>query len=286
MTTTLVANSQGHIHWVTEGLAAYGWTAERLPKDGRVARNRQRVILRTDDADHRFRVHIYSVTGSSRGQPLERRIEITTTYAGTLAADPGFRDIVLGFDREAHVFVGFDARRLEYGGPTQNASSFFSASGLRSVGSDSLIVLERDSGLFGVERHAYFRDRRLGEYLLNCSAIHAGTYAGGGRGSAGRRRRGVLLRVDDGAASGDIVVLREPVLAQDAAPPALIVAAVESGRPFPSRKVSPRSLQASLRRAEENGVLGEHLIYQQEIARLKRAGALALAENVEWVSHS
>jgi hypothetical protein len=284
MTTTLTANSQGHVHWVLVGLAAHGWSAERLPEDGRVARNRQRLILRTDDADHRFRLHIYSVTGSSRGQPLERRIEITTTYAGTLAPDPDFRDVVMGFDREAHVFVGFDARRLEYGGPTHNASSFFSASGLRPANSDSLIVLEHDSGLFGVERHAYFRDARLAEYLLNCSAIHAGTYSLGGRGSAQRRRRAVSLRVDDDDATGDVVVLREPAAGETAEPPAPVVAALESGIPLPRRRVSPRSLQASLRRAEENGLLGEDLIYRGEITRLKRAGALHLAERVDWIS--
>jgi hypothetical protein len=59
-----------------------------------------------------------TVTGSSRGRPEERRIEITSTYPKGLPHLAKFPDIVLGYDPITNLYVGVDPQRIEHGGPT------------------------------------------------------------------------------------------------------------------------------------------------------------------------
>jgi hypothetical protein len=94
----LQVSSLGYIQLFVEGLARGGWKLHRASDGGRMERNGQLLVLRTLGEEFRFRVFIYKVTGSSRGRPDERRIEITSTYQKGLSNVPRFRDVVLGFD--------------------------------------------------------------------------------------------------------------------------------------------------------------------------------------------
>ena len=61
----------------------------------------------------RFRVFLFAVGTAGRINPLERRVEITSTYPGGLAILQDYVDIVLGIEREKRLLVGIDPRRLD-----------------------------------------------------------------------------------------------------------------------------------------------------------------------------
>ncbi len=265
------------------------WVLEGLPSDGRLQRNRQGLILRLSNAVYRFRLHVYKITGSGRSRTNERRIEITTTYgSGKLKIAPGFDDVVLGFDVQSEVYVGFDNDRLNQGGLTHNASSFFDNEGLRSAPRTGVLIVSRRSELYGVERHAFFRPSSAAEYLLNCTQIHGGTYQGGGLGAGQRRRKLVAApSVALGNAAGKDVSLRAPTAKASAlAHGKKIVEQFEAGAdPLAGgRNISPDRLRSSLQRAAENGELGEKFVFNLEVKRLQRAQRADLACQVEWTS--
>src|SRR5579859_7703530 len=107
-----------------------GWTLETAPETGQVPRNGLKLVLRARDSEIRLRIFAYKVTTSSRNRPHERRVEITTTYQSGLKRLAKFRDVVLGIDTDSGNYVGVDSKRLEMGGRTHNASSFFDLEGL------------------------------------------------------------------------------------------------------------------------------------------------------------
>src|SRR5208283_4568243 len=100
-----------HLIRLTRGLVQTGWDIVESPHLGRLARNGQRIVLRTAKHDTRFRIFVYKVTQSSRGKPEERRIEITSTYPKGLARAREYSDVALGFDFDHDIFVGVDPRR-------------------------------------------------------------------------------------------------------------------------------------------------------------------------------
>jgi hypothetical protein len=278
------------VYRLVEGLAEQGWRVRSIPSTGQLLRNRQLLHLRTPDSESRYRLLIYKVGESGRRRPQERRIEITSTYAGgSLEPLENYEDVVLGYEREQDVFVGFDARRLEHGGVTENASSFLDAEGLRLATTSSIVIIPRESGIFGLEYHAFFKPARVAEYLFNLDAINAGTYTGSGRFAArARPTRHPVLAVSDTHATGVVLEMDAPsrprqvrrsVRSSD-------VQAYESGnhRRLARRKITPEAFEAIKRRCEENGRLGEKFVLDSERSRLLRVGRSDLAAKVRWTS--
>ncbi|MFO0966109.1 MAG: DUF3883 domain-containing protein [Gemmataceae bacterium] len=245
------------------------------------------MILRLGRRELAVRLSFFSVTDSARGRPHERRIEITTTYARGLQPDPVFRDVVIGYERTRGTYVGVDPRRLWHGGPTSNASTFFSASGLVWTTPDRLLVLPYSSQLFGgTEYHAFFEANRFVEYLFNLDEIHAGAYTGMGPFS---RPSGagptVPLSVPDDAADGDVLILDFANNAPARRRPGnQLIAEFESGeQPPPSRRrVTAEEFAAIKRQCEENGLLGEQFVLDFEKTRL--SSWPNLASNIQWIS--
>lgn len=289
----LMPDSRRYGYRVIEALVGSGWTLRRVPTAGRLPFNRMLLQLVTPEGDGNFRFLLYSISGTGRGKAYERRIEITSTYVGgSLPELEGTEDVVLGYERHQDLFVGFDSRRLHHGGVTENASSFFDIEGLRLANDNDVVVLARESELFGIEYHAFFKPPRLAEYLFNLEAIHEGSYRGLGKFSRhhlGRvRGSGGRLTVPDQYAFGDMVVLESP---RRGVPPRTRrndVEALERAdlRPLrrSRRKVTPEELEIVRKRAEENGLLGEKLVLDEERRRLRAGGRADLADNVRWVS--
>lgn len=281
----LVADRRGYLVEAIRGLDAAGWTVTEIPASGGLPQNRLPLILRTPTSDYRYRILIYAVGSSSRGQPHERRVEITSTYAGgNLSAEPGYHDVVLGWDRTHRVFVGIDARRLHAGGHSHNASTFVARDAIPTAASASrVLTLARPSDLFGTEFQAYFSPRYLDDYLLNISGIHAGTYSGITLRRSSPSRSPSL----SGAIRTDSAVLltRAHSLAAPASPNRRVVEALESGGiDRLTRRITPEELEAAIQRAHENGNLGETYVFGEEQTRLRRAGRPDLADQVRWVA--
>lgn len=286
----LAAPAKSHILGVVESFLKAGWRIDSAPEAGRLLRNGQKVMLRSERVDLRFRLFVYKVTGSSRGRPEERRIEITATYPKGLVRIPRFPDAVLGYDPVSMLYVGVDPQRIKHGGPTGNASSFFDKEGL--VKSDRISVLQRKAELFvkGVEYHAFLDASRLPEYFFNLDEIHSGTYVGDGPFSGKSRapRRSVSLAIAEETARGTVVVLTAPRYTRRNLQAVLqksTIEAFEKGSvPKKTRKVTPEELLKIKLIMEENGRLGEEHVVNAERARLRRAKHPELAARVKWVS--
>lgn len=270
-----------------QGLALGGWKLNRAPAGGRIKRNGQLLVLRSHEEEFHFRVFIYKITGSSRGRPDERRIEITSTYQKGLRRIPRFRDVVLGYDPASSVFVGVDPRRIKHGGATGNASSFFDREGLSWTKKDEILVRPRIAKLFSgqTEFHAFLNSNCLGEYLLNLDTIHRGTYLGGKLLVEAFEKN--KLEVREVLTTGDLLIFvgRVQRSLERKASPSLV-------RDFEERKTSKLTLckvsadvfQDIKRRCEENGILGEEYVLNYERRRLRKAGKPDLAARVKWIS--
>lgn len=285
MTEVLAADSRGYFSRAVEGLVRGGWSLKSIPESGRLAPNKgQRIRLDSGPRRLETRLFMYAVGDTGRGRPSERRIEITSTYENT-AKIRGVQDVVLGVDRATGVLVGFDPRRMDKGGETHNATSFFDQKGLGLARRGPLAQLARPSQLFGTEYHAFFEPHLLAEYLFNLGAIHAGTYGGGGAFASVTRKQGAIaLKAPAGARGGDTVVV-----SRRAAPPkprkakAADVMSYEAGE-SPKAPLTPEEFEAIRRRGEENGELGEAEALEYERRRLKSAKRTDLAAKVKWVS--
>lgn len=195
----LESDSRGYTYIAVVGFMDGGWEVKGIPEHGQLRPNRQLVQLVYPGHADLYRLMIYKVGGSGRGRLGERRIEITSTYVGgRLKPEAGVEDLLLGYDPETGVFVGFDSRRLYHGGSTENASAFIDVEGLRLASGNQIVVLPRSSELFELEYHAFFRPRQLAEYTVNRSLIHVGAYSGGGRFSSApeNRRPTIPVQVD------------------------------------------------------------------------------------------
>lgn len=283
---------KSHLLHVVLGLLKAGWSLEMAPQGGLLRRNGQQVCLRSEQVDIRFRLFVYKVTGSSRGKPEERRIEITSTYQKDLKRLRDYPDVVLGYDYDNKVFVGVDPERVKHGGPTGNASSFFDREGLALATSRSIAVRQRKANLFpnGVEHHAFIAPVRLAEYFYNRQDIHSGQYTNSGyfSGSVAVQKVPSKAQIDDGAALGEVLVLRGPDSPQRRrvrVRSALIVAfEKQEVGVLHRRKITPDEFLEIKRRMDENGRLGEESVLRSERKRLRRADRNDLAERIRWVS--
>jgi hypothetical protein len=283
--TSLNQDSGGYLMPGIRALLTTGWRLARIPEAAKVPNNKSRLVLRTDNAEYRYRLLVYAVSSSSRGRPDERRVEVTSTYlGGNLEEDPTYRDVVLGWERQAEVYIGIDSRRLREGGETHNASTFVSLAGIQQAPlQDGVLVLPRPSDLFSGEYQAYFRPRALAEYLMNVNRIHRGLYVAPVRRPT--RPRTPVVTVDSEAVWGDeVVVSRVGAVRDEPTANAGDVEAVEAGRKVPRRKVSPEEFERILKQAAENGSLGEAHVFAVEKKRLVAGGRRDLAGQVRWVS--
>jgi hypothetical protein len=291
----LNAPVSSHLLKVVRALLGDGWVIESAPEDGRLARNGQKILLQSDRLDLRFRLFVYKVTGSGRGRPDERRIEITNTYKKGLKRVSRFPDIVLGYDPSVNLFVGVDSERIKHGGRTGNASSFFDIAGLTQSRTDGIAVSYRRANLFpkGIEYHAFISPEKLPEYFFNRESIHAGTYAGDGDYSGKSRRSSRTGSESFGSdlAGGDVLGLRGPSVTRRSQSREFgegIITALERGQ-FPrtkrtKKKISPERFLELKRIMAENGLLGEEYVINAERRRLRRAGLAPLAAKVQWIS--
>ncbi len=288
----VVPSRAGYIGQVVRALVQTGWVPRQAPANGRLLRNRQLIILQTPNRTLHLRILAYKVGRSGRGREHERRVEITSTYSGGLESEEGYSDIVLGYDVDAKVFVGLDPDRLHHGGETSNASSFLEAEGLRRDDSVPFVILLRQTRLFPEgEYQAFFRPERIGEYLMNYTAIHSGAYEITGVGEV------APLRVEwDEDDIGTVYrrMARDNVLVLDnyayRAPRTgrLTRQALTESKQGPKkrrpRQITPEELRAIHQRQEENGLLGEQFVLSSEKRMLTGAGRSDLADRVDWVS--
>lgn len=291
----IIPSTAGHIGCVVRALVESGWKIDQAPKNGRLSRNWQLIKLVTPRGELRVRIAVYTVTGSSRGRKHERRVEITTTYQGSLVAAKGYTDIVLGYDASKRVFVGLDPARLHHGGETTNASSFLENGGLnRSEDAPFVILLHRTRLFPEGEYQAFFRPERLSEYLFNLTAIHSDAYRTTGAAVdapplAPDWSTKDLGDIEKSKATGtELVLTRDTELKLKTA--ALTTNALEeiaskaTGKKRRGKKLSPEELKAIQQRLEENGFLGEQFVFEEEKKVLKRKGRHDLAEKVDWIS--
>lgn len=287
----LTPDSRGYVLAALNGLLRQGWQITGLPARGRLAANRQLLRLDSRTSQDSYRLLIFKVGESGRARQHERRVEITSTYVGGgLSPTPGVADVVLGYEPAARTFVGLSPKRLLHGGATQNASTFVDNESISVASVGEILVIQRDSALFGMEYQASFKADRIAEYLANYVAIHEGTYAGGGRYSGSFRREGRRSRlpaVPNHAAVGDLVVASAPdgePASQSVNPQDL--AALEAGEPGPrrGRGVSASAFGRMLRAMEQAGAQAEKHVLDAERRRLRALNRHGLAERVKWTS--
>jgi hypothetical protein len=277
-----------HITRIVRDLISCGWTIESIPSDGRIPSNRALVILKFQDKAARLRISAYKVTQSGRNKPHERRVEITTTFNSGLRRMRGTADVVIGVDAPSSRYVGVDPRRLQLGGDTHNASSFFDLDGL-TVPTGRLLIEPRAASHAtfsnGVEYHAFFDRSRLPEYLLNHSEIHAATYAYRSVRPTQQLSEGQVDVVLSGTfpSSSDFLVLVAPTLRPQlkrSYPVDLILAVEDQDISRIKRPISPEDFRRLQEICEEVGHLGEQLVLNAERSRLRKLGLPAEANKV------
>jgi hypothetical protein len=170
--------------------------------------------------------------------------------------------VVLGVDVDTGKYIGVDSRRLNIGGPTHNASSFFDLEGL-SVKAAEMRINPRPvaSSFFpeGIEQHSFFDPSRLSEYLFNQHDIHSGRYAFQGAFSGTMRRKHISWpSTKNYLATGDALTLFSTIenrRTMHRISPQLI-ASVER-HDLTGRKITPAQLKEILSICDEIGALGE-----------------------------
>lgn len=290
MRNSIRLDSRSHFKAPLKGLLSAGWSITAAPDEAKIRRNGQLICLKNGTWETRIRLFAYKVTGSGRGRPHERRIEITSTYQKGLSAAKGYTDVVLGYDPDTNVLVGIDPRRLHHGGPTGNASSFFDRRGLRKANAKNLTVRRMESKLFGIEYQAFFHPIRFAEYVYNLRAIHHGRYNGAGLFSGNTRTKTPnRLSVDSKAVGGDELALaatkslvRKTGKAQKA------FRAFDSGDDARLRKlkISNEELVELNQLRDEIGLKGEEFVVKRERRLLLRKKRPDLASKVDWVSQT
>lgn len=290
MTRAIRFHGQSRLPAALAGLLNTGWTPVRAPDRSTLPRNGQAIVLAGGPQNKRIRLFAYTVTDSSRNRPHERRVEITSTYAGGLVPSPIYDDVIIAFDRQSGAWVGIDNRRLSHGGTTHNASTFLPAAGFGKIPTSGVLALPMESNLFTVEFASFFKVESLAEYIFNCDAIHLGTYDGKGRYSGnGVVRKPSRLRLDEGAIGGAELVLSGPrsitksITAKQSA-----IEAILSGnnRKVRRLKLTREELLEIKRRCDEIGLEGERWGLAYERRRLIRAKRSDLANKISWVSQT
>ncbi len=291
MATQLVLPSRDYFEHALRALRGSGWRIDAVPDNSRIPANKWLVLtLKTPTEKTRFRLLIYAVATSSRGNPDERRVEITTTYLSDLPEDPTVRDVVLGWERQQHLFIGLDPERLRAGGDEHNASSFVDYASLtQAAASSRLLVTPRPQRVVAgrdIEYQGYFQPRRLTEYLFNQRAVHDGRYRPGGPWDGLQYRSFTgQLSGPDGRFAGD----RHVVMSRAAVPTprtqvddARVERLEKTGKP--GRTVTPEEFARILQRQAENGEIGERFVFDRERRHLRTLGLNHLADAVKWIA--
>lgn len=203
----------------------------------------------------RFRILMFAVGGSGRARADERRIEITSTYAGGLARDSDAVDVVLGVEREQGLLVGIDSKRLGFGGTTSNASTFVYTAGFDALSTRKYEILVNPSKLIANEHQIYMHPSFLIEYLLNIEPLH---------------RLGVTAWPDGKA---------PPQVKQTVSPDDPI-------QPHASVRLTYEQQTRLAILKMEVGQAGERRVASEERRRLARHGHTDLARRVEWISQT
>ena len=286
LVSQLKYHSASHLKAVVDGLLGSGWAPVTLPNGREIPRNGLLLEARTPSEYLKLRVFVYKIGGSNRDQPDERRLQITTTYDKGLTAEPGYQDVVLGYEPSSRIFVGVDPERIHHGGKTGNASTFIDREGLMAASGAAVRIRARMAAVLrtGVEYQAYFRPPRLAEYFFNLKSIHAGSYRHGGAFSGAQPKKpNVLPLIPVDGRSLVVTTSAEPT---EAGFSAEALAAIESNdlKKLRKLKISQEQFDRILRRRQENGLLGEKLALEREKKRLTKAGLATLAARVKWVS--
>jgi hypothetical protein len=278
-----------HIVRLLHDLAFAGWIPKRFASGAKISKNHQLLELRTPHRSIRIRVSVYKVGGRGEAHRLhQQRIEITTTYASGLPRLRDWDDVVLGYDSIHDAYVGLDPRRLALGGTTHNASTSIDPASLTIATNVRVIVRPHETRSFGLEYQAFFRPKRLGEYLFNYGRIHDGEYRGDGLLSGPIRERSgnTEWAVSKNECRGSSLVLARgnaPAARKRSISPRL-VESVENQDDGELRNTSPEDLERILKRCQEVGDSGEAFVYKSEVKRLHKAGRSDLAIKVDWVS--
>ena len=289
MTTITISDKPTHTQRLVDAFAKSGWRALVLPSNGKLNSNRQVIEFRTSTTRMIVRFSIFAV--ADRGESHrrdERRIQITTTYLSGLRRPNGFRDIVLGYDTRNDVYVGLDARRLEFGGKHHNASSSIDAEALEHAPANNILIRPHDTQNLGLEYQAVFRPQRLTEYIFNVDSIHRGLYVGDGSFSDSTKTKDhapSALTVPPGNAHGEVLILEmasTPRAKKRVSKSQL--AAFEKGDWERLADLSPEEFEAIRRRCVEIGDRGEYFVFQYEKRRLRKAGKSAFSMKVDWIS--
>ena len=284
----LADRDANHVLRIIHDLAAYGWKAMRFPANAEVRKNHQLLELRARGRAIRIRLSAYKVGGRGEAHRLhQQRIEITTTLASGLRRLRGWADVILGYEPEKDVYVGLDPRRLTLGGKTHNASTSVDPAALADASEEKILVRPHETRSLTLEYQAIFRPERLGEYLFNYEALHAGTY--GKRGMLSGRLRKVStnqLKLPAKDCSGGYLALSHEsvALARTRRISRKDVEAFEIADTERFRDVGPSELEQIRMRCQEVGDAGEAYVYRSEQKRLQRAGRNDLAGKIEWVS--
>jgi hypothetical protein len=222
-------------------------------KTQRISGSRLSLSHEVNGTIYRHRVLLFAVGGSGRSKAIERRVEMTSTYAGgNLTALPGFSDLVVGVDREGRNLVGLDPRRLHFGGTSHNASTFVYLPAFARLSSTNYFIFRNDrQSLLAKEYQIYFKPDFVGNYLIEFSSMHR----------SGLRQTPTVIvdddlsdAIEDFAASGS------------------------------SRKLSyEQQVELALKKMEI-GRAGEAFVLELERAKLRAAGRSDLAKEVDWIS--
>jgi hypothetical protein len=174
------------------------------------------------------------------------------------------------------------------GGTTHNASTSIDPASLATATSVRLIVRPHETRSFGLEYQAFFRPKRLGEYLFNYGRVHDGEYRGDGLLSGPIRERSGngAWAVSKNACRGSSLVLARSnaATARKRAISPHLVESLENQDDRELRNTSPEELERILKRCQEVGDSGEAFVYKCEVKRLHKAGRSDLAIRVDWVS--
>ena len=222
-----------------------------LVKVEKSASNRLTIQIKQGGHALRFRILFFAVGKAGRSNPLERRVEITSTYGGGLAALPGYVDVVFGVERVKRLLVGIDPRRLKHGGPTHNASTFVYLPSFDRLTVDDWFPLRTSTQLFESEYQIYLRPRFLVGYLKHYESFHK---------------------------SGLVQLPSAPVKEDN-----IDDLNLKSHSGATTKLTYAQQLELALKKMQL-GRLGESVVFEAEKNRLIGAGVAELADKVNWVS--
>ena len=218
----------------------------------KIAGNKLNITLKIGGHTLSYRILLFAIGEAGRSNPLERRVEITTTYNSGLVQLPNSVDVILGIEREKRLLVGIDSRRLDHGGTTHNASTFVYFPSFEKLGAGGWFSMQTASQLFVTEYQVYFMPTFLLSYLKQHHALHTSGVAS------------VLASVPDELAD------RLDYFSANGS----------------KAKLSyDQQVEIAIKKMQV-GRVGESLVFQHEKDRLKNSGVKSLSDKVQWVSQS